>query len=121
MNLLAPPSELIGQVTQSALGRGVCFLIACSLGRGAGYVVAHGWNMLIGMRELFEDPFFSDLGWALLIVPSRDLPSAWEIGAYVLCAPLIFVFVRFELALKWLLAPFLIMATASFASYLLTP
>ena len=121
MNLLATPAELIGQLAQNAVGRGLCFLIACSVGRGFGCVLAHGWNVLIGMRKLFEASFFSELGGAMLIVPMHMIPQTLELCAYVLCVPLIFAFVRLELALRWLLVPFLMMAGASFASYFLTP
>jgi hypothetical protein len=73
------------------------------------------------MRKLFEASFFSELGGAMLIVPMQMIPQTWELCAYALCVPLIFAFVRLELALRWLLVPFLIMAGASFASYFLTP
>ncbi len=121
MNFLATPAELIGQLAQNALGRAVCFLIACSVGRGFGCVLAHGWNVLIGMRKLFVASFFAELGGAMLIVPMQMIPQTWELCAYALCVPLIFSFMRFELALRWLLVPFFIMGTACFASHFLTP
>jgi len=72
-------------------------------------------------ESFFETDFLYKLGETLLIVPMSALPSVWEVAIYTLCVPLIFAFVRFELAMKWLVIPFLMMACALFVTSARTP
>lgn len=115
MNLLAPPLEIVSKAATSVFGRAVCFLLMCSFGRGAGFMFAYLWYYLfhyIGeMKPRSDDWFFSGLWDAMLIVPTTpsSLPDGWELVSYAVCILIAFVFIRFELAFKWLLLPFSLM------------
>jgi hypothetical protein len=122
MNLLSPPREVIGSAAKSVLGRVICFLFACSLGGGIGFVITDSWNRLIMYAQgvlQFDRAFISGLVDVMLIVPtSGRFPGTWEIASYSFCMVLAFVFIRFDLGLGWLLLPLTVVACGVMANHI---
>lgn len=112
MNLLGPPLEVLISAVTSVFGRAVCFLLTCSVGSGAGVLIAHwidDWPI--------DEWAVADVGRAMLIIPTafRSFFAHWGIVVYPLCLLTAFVFIRFELSFKWLVVPFLLLSWESAA------
>jgi hypothetical protein len=110
MNLLGPPLEVIISAGTSVFGRATCFLLTCSFGCALGFVFGH-WG------EWNQGWYFSALAYSLLIFPTAMTSTFvhWGFVIYPLCILMAFVFIRFELAFKWLVVPLALIAWDSAA------
>jgi hypothetical protein len=101
MHSPSSPMEAFHSAARSLFGRMFCFLLACSLGGGFGYLVHQ-----LGVDAAAID--FAELGLAMSVVPAAVFSVLMSYGAITYTFSLLigFLFIRYELSFWFLAGPF---------------
>lgn len=99
------PMEAIQEAARTVVGRMACVCAACSTGAAVGFLLDY-------LTQQEPTSFWKGFLLTITIVPMAFVSFLTSYGLIVfpLCLFFAFVFIRFELPLRWLFVPFVLVA-----------